>query len=64
MSVDLKECLGFAIESKRRQLADALGWVQDMKDLGITDRQEIFNATNYVVILQDDLRKLNKEKEL
>lgn len=49
------------IESKRRQIADAKGWVQDLKDLGITDRQEIFNATNYVVILQRDLTTLKEE---
>jgi len=49
------------IESKRRQIADAKGWVQDLKDLGETDHQQIYNATNYVVILQRDLTTLKEE---
>ena len=50
------------IDAKQAQIDDALGWVQDLKDLrsaGIEpSQQEIFNATNYVTILQDDMRRL------
>lgn len=48
-----------AIENKEAQIADALGWVEDLRGLSPT-RQDIFNATNYVVLLQDDLRKLKE----
>ncbi len=46
-----------AIERKQADLDDALGWVEDLRSL-TPSRQDIFNATNYVVLLQDDLRKL------
>ncbi len=50
-----------AIESKKAQIQDALGWVEDLRDLSPT-RQDIFNATNYVVLLQDDLKKLQEQE--
>ena len=46
------------IVRKKAQLRDALGWVQDLKDLGETDHQQIFNATNYVMLMQQDLTAL------
>lgn len=46
------------IVRKKAQLKDALGWVQDLKDLGETDHQQIFNATNYVSLLYQDLAAL------
>lgn len=48
-----------AIERKQADLDDALGWVEDLRGLNPT-RQEIFSATNYVVLMQDDLRKLKE----
>ena len=50
-----------AIERKQADLDDALGWVEDLRSLNPT-RQDIFNATNYVVLLQDDLRKLKEQQ--
>jgi hypothetical protein len=55
MSADL---LLRRIVHKKAQLRDALGWVQDLKDLGETDYQQIFNATNYVSLLHQDLAAL------
>ena len=49
------------IVRKKGQIRDAQGWVQDLKDLGETDPQQIFNATNYVATLQTDLHALKAE---
>lgn len=46
------------IVRKKAQLRDARGWVQDLRDLGETDRQQIFNATNYVMLMRQDLAAL------
>lgn len=48
-----------AIERKEADLADAKAWVEDLRGLNPTS-QDIFNATNYVTLLQDDLRKLKE----
>lgn len=53
------------IDAKQAQIDDALGWVQDLKDLRAAGHElshaDIFNATNYVTILQDDMRRLRAE---
>lgn len=41
----------------KAKIADAKGWVKDLRTMN-PSRQEIFNATNYVITLQDDLRRL------
>ncbi len=58
--------LSAAIAAKKAQIADARAWVQDLKDLrdGGHDltHADKFNSANYVVLLQDDLRKLEQEQ--
>lgn len=50
-----------AIERKKAQIQDALGWVEDLRGLNPT-RQDIFFATNHVVMLQDDLKRLEEQQ--
>jgi hypothetical protein len=48
------------IMRKQAEITDALGWVEDLRELNPT-RADIFNATNYVTLLQDDLKKLKEQ---
>lgn len=55
-----------AILQKKLQIRDALAWIEDLKELEregheIT-REEKFNAANYIVMLQDDLKRLQQEQ--
>lgn len=49
-----------AIERKQAEIDDALGWVEDLRELNPTP-QDIFFATNHVVMLQDDLKRLKEQ---
>ncbi len=49
-----------SLDLKRADLADAKGWVEDLRELNPT-REQIFCATNYVVLLQDDIKKLEQQ---
>lgn len=49
-----------AIERKQAEIDDAKGWVEDLRELNPTP-QDIFCATNYVTLLQDDLKKLQEQ---
>lgn len=49
-----------AIERKQAEITDALGWVEDLRELNPTPA-DIFGATNYVTLLQDDLAKLKEQ---
>ena len=50
-----------AITRKQAEIDDAKGWVADLRELSPTST-EIFGATNYVTLLQDDLKKLKQEE--
>ena len=55
-----------AIVRKKIQIRDALAWIEDLKELErdgheIT-REEKFAAANYIVMLQDDLKRLQQEQ--
>ena len=48
-----------AIKRKQAEIDDAKGWIEDLRELNPTPA-EIFNATNFVMLLQDDLKKLKE----
>ena len=48
-----------AIVRKQAEIVDARGWVADLRELN-PSREEIFGATNYVTLLQDDLARLKE----
>jgi hypothetical protein len=48
------------LERKRADLADAQAWVEDLRGLNPT-REQIFAATNYVALLQDDIKTLEEQ---
>lgn len=50
------------IERKEAELADARGWIEDLRGLN-PSQQDIFFATNQVMLLQDDLRRLKQEHD-
>ncbi len=47
------------IVNLKAKIADAQGWVKDLRTMN-PSRDEIFLATNYVMMLQDDLRRLKE----
>ena len=51
-----------ALELKRADLTDAKAWVEDLRKLNPT-REQIFYATNYVSLMQDDIKKLEQQVE-
>tara|TARA_R110002126_G_scaffold94650_1_gene223238 strand:+ start:162 stop:326 length:165 start_codon:yes stop_codon:yes gene_type:complete len=48
-----------AIKRKQAEIDDAKGWVADLRELNPTSA-EIVNATNYVILLQDDLKRMEE----
>jgi hypothetical protein len=54
------EIVPLRIFNKQAEITDALGWVEDLRELNPTPA-DIFGATNYVTLLQDDLAKLKEQ---
>lgn len=48
-----------ATDRKQAEIDDAMGWVEDLRELNPTSA-EITNATNYVALLQADLKRLKE----
>jgi hypothetical protein len=57
-SVDLAE----KIVGKKAQIEDAVKWRDNLRDLNPTPN-EMFNASNYIVLLRGDLEKLERRNE-
>jgi hypothetical protein len=51
------------VDQKKAEITDAKGWVEDLKELNASGT-DIKNACRYVLLLENDLKKLEGERDV